>query len=213
MPRLRTILDLPSSLSLLSFATRSADDSSSIHSHRGTISTLMSTSTVGIGTTSAKVLVALGERAIQYAEPSTYTDILALSIIDLLLAAAHQSTESRLIFLEAGMLDILLYFYLDGDLNLDTQTAVQKACFDLAKVRPPDGRRDLIVHQILPLIASRPTKHYSYVSELAKRGEAWRLTRLSLVDRHFLTISAAVREDRWVIWGSEWIVDLVEFMR
>ncbi|KAF7424736.1 hypothetical protein PC9H_010047 [Pleurotus ostreatus] len=67
------------------------------------------------------------------------SDELALSIIDLLLAAARQSTESCFIFLEAGMLDILLYFYLDGDLNLDTQKAAQKACFGLAKFRPPDN--------------------------------------------------------------------------
>ncbi|KAG9225138.1 hypothetical protein CCMSSC00406_0007451 [Pleurotus cornucopiae] len=120
------------------------------------------------------------------------SDELALSIIDLLVAAARQSTENYLIFLRAGMLDILLYFYLGGHLNLGTQIAAQKACFDLAKVCLPDEGRDLdlVNHQILPLVASRPTKHYSYVSELAMRGQAWRLTRLSLVRRRFLTISA-----------------------
>lgn len=141
------------------------------------------------------------------------SDQLALSIIDLLLAGARQSTEGCLIFLEAGMLDTLLYFYLDGGLNLDTQKAAQKACFDLAKVRLPDERRDLIIHRILPLIAYGPTKHYSYVNESAMRGQAWRFTPLALVRHRFLTTSAAVGDGRWVIWGSEWIVDLVEFMR
>ncbi|KAF4596786.1 hypothetical protein EYR40_007524 [Pleurotus pulmonarius] len=139
-------------------------------------------------------------------------DKLALSIIDLLVAAARQSAQSYLIFLQAGMLDILLYFYLDGDLSLNTQTAAQKACLDLAKLPVEGCDLELVNRQILPLVASRPTKHYSYINELAIRGQAWRLVHLSLVRRRFQTISVAVREDQWVVWGSEWIVDLVEFM-
>ncbi|KAF9500028.1 hypothetical protein BDN71DRAFT_1586277 [Pleurotus eryngii] len=299
MLRLRTVLDLPSSISLLSFETHGSDDLSSTHS--GIISAATSTSAaMGIGSTSGKVLLALGQHAIQCAEhieflvvsrkfphrddqrirniESTYhtlfelarpnigyptairrralnllrsqiisrqtkyllqtlskwpvvdvkiflADImedqqansneLALSILDLVVAAARQSTECCLLFLQAGMLNIVLYFYLVGDLNPNLRGAARKAYFDLAEVRLPDDQCGLGLasyHPILSLVAPRSVKHHHYSSELAARGHAWRVTHPAMVHHRFSMISSAVRAGRWVPWGSEWIVDLAEFM-